>query len=192
MKPHIKLPVTGFIFVKPMETFKFTNKKQASMKRYKLIIAVVLLVSSIILLFSRLSTPQPIQIVLETGQEITTQTPNYYPLYEVLLLVIASFIIGATAIYLFYNSDQVASIARKEEKVSKDKFRHIANMLKRDEKKVFDILLGENGEMLQNRLVSKTGLSKVSVTRALTKLETKSLIIKERYGLTNKIKLKAE
>jgi uncharacterized membrane protein len=162
------------------------------MKRYKLIIAVALLISSIVLLFSKLFTPQPIQIVLETGQEITTQAPNYYALSEVLMLVTASFIIGATAIYLFYNSEQIASMAGKEEKISRDKFRHIANLLKNNEKKVFDLLVEQNGEMLQNKLVLKTELSKVSVTRALTKLENKNLIIKERYGLTNKIKLKQD
>jgi uncharacterized membrane protein len=131
--------------------------------------------------------------VLETGQEITTQAPNYYALSEVLLLVIASFIMGATAIYLFYKSEQINQlVGQKNEKISKDKYRHITNLLKNDEKKVFELLMSENGEMLQNKLVSKTGLSKVSVTRALAKLETKNLVAKERYGLTNKIKIKTE
>ena len=162
------------------------------MKGYKLISAIVLLVSSIVILLIRLFSPQPIQIVLETGQEITTQAPNYYGLSEVLLLVIAAFIIGATAIYLFYNSEQIASLAGKNEKIPREKYRHIANLLKHDEKKVFDLLMNENGEMLQNKLVLKTGMSKVAVTRALAKLESKNLVIKERYGLTNKIKIKVE
>ena len=162
------------------------------MKGYKLIIAIVLLVSSIVILLIKLFSPQPLQIVLETGQEITTQAPNYYGLSEVLLLVTASFIIGATVIYLFYNSEQIASLTGKNEKISKEKYRHITNLLKHDEKKVFDILIGENGEMLQNKLVLKTGMSKVAVTRALTKLEMKNLLVKERHGLTNKIRLKIE
>ena len=162
------------------------------MKIYKLIIAAVLLVSSIVLLFSKLFSPQPLQIVLETGQEITTQAPNYYGLSEVLLLVIAAFIIGATAIYLFYNSEQIASLTGKNEKISKEKYKHITNLLKHDERKILDILIGENGEMLQNKLVLKTGMSKVAVTRVLSKLEAKNLVIKERHGLTNKIKLKVE
>jgi len=161
------------------------------MKRYKLIIAVVLLVSSIVLLFSKIFSPQPIQIVLETGQEVVAQAPNYYGLSEVLLLITASFVIGATAVYLFYNSEQVASFAnQKNNKIDPDKYRHIANLLKGDEKKAFDILRA--GEMLQNQLVLKTGLSKVAVTRALRKLEMKNLVVKERHGLTNRIKLKIE
>jgi len=163
------------------------------MKRYRLIIAVVLMTSSIVLLFSKLFTPQPIQIILETGQEVTAQTPNYYGLSEVLLLVIAAFIIGATVVYLFYNSEQIASLAApKKEKISKDRYAHIANLLKHDEKKVFDILINENGEILQNRLVAKTGMSKVAVTRALAKLELKGLVAKERHGLTNRIRLKLD
>ncbi len=162
------------------------------MKRYKLVIAVVLMASSIVLLLSKLFTPQPIQIILETGQEVTTQNPSYYGLSEVLLLVVASFVIGATAIYLFYNSEQVAVIASNGQKIDKSKYRHISNILKSDEKKIFDALVDENGEMLQNRLVVKTGLSKVSVTRALAKLGEKSIVTRERHGLTNKIRVKLE
>ena len=40
--------------------------------------------------------------------------------------------------------------------------------------------------------LEKTGMSKVSVTRALAKLEAKNLVLKERHGLTNKIKIKAD
>ena len=162
------------------------------MKRYNLIIAVVLLTSSIVLLFGKLFSPQPIQIVLETGQEVTTQAPNYYGLSEVLLLITASFIMGATAIYLFYNSEQITSFAnQKNDKINKEKYRHITNLLKGDERKVFDILMNEDN-ILQNKLVLKTGLSKVSITRALRKLEMKNLVVKERHGLTNKIKLNGE
>jgi len=48
----------------------------------------------------------------------------------------------------------------------------------------------KRGEVLQNDLVSRTGMSKVAVTRALAKLESKGLVVKERHGLTNKVRLK--
>lgn len=162
-----------------------------------MIMSVVLLVVSVILLFDRLFAPQPIQVVLETGQEVTTQEPSYYPLSEVLLLVAASFIIGATAIYIYYNSEEIASnfIRQKDKdaggaRSGQDRFALVAPLLKKDEKAVFIAIKNSNGVMLQNQLVLKTGLSKVAMTRALAKLEMKNLVVKERYGLTNRIKLK--
>jgi uncharacterized membrane protein len=44
--------------------------------------------------------------------------------------------------------------------------------------------------MLQNALVLKTGMTKVKMTRVLSSLERKGLVLKERHGLTNRIKLK--
>lgn len=160
------------------------------MNRFKLIIAIVLLASSIVLIFSKLFTPQPIQVVLETGQEVTTQTPNYYTLSEVLLLITASFVVGASTVYLFYNAEHITTLVQKPEKPEHEKFKMVVPLLKHDEKAVFTALQSANGEMLQNQLVLKTGLSKVAVTRAVSKLESKNLVVKERHGLTNKIKVK--
>lgn len=163
------------------------------MKQFKLVFSVIILIASIFLLFNKLFSPQPIQVVLETGQEITTQNPNYYALPEVLLLVAASFLIGTTAIYLFYNSERLYAFTKKlvpDERTVQKEYMTVLNLLKGDEKRIFSELKDNRGEMLQNKLVEKTGLSKVSVTRALMKLEHKNLVLKERCGLTNKIKLK--
>jgi len=160
-----------------------------------MIISVALLIASLVILFVKLFSPQPIQIVLETGQEVTTQTPNYYTLSEVLLLIISSFLIGSITLYLFYNSDKITNglIKRKDNEAGRDsqeKYKLVVPLLKKDEKVVFTALRNSNGVMLQNQLVLKTGLSKVAMTRALVKLERKNLIVKERYGLTNKVKIK--
>jgi len=161
------------------------------MNQFKIILAVVVLTASIILLFSKLFTPQPIQIILETGQEVTTQSSDYFSLDDVLLLITSSFLIGLTATYLFCNSDtsNVIRSLKKDKKAGKG-YEMVIPLLKGDEKKVFSELLNSNGEMLQNALVLKLGLSKVKMTRILYSLENKNLIIKERHGLTNKIKLK--
>jgi uncharacterized membrane protein len=156
------------------------------MRRFNLILSVAILISAIILVFSKIFTPQPIQILLQTGQEVTTQTPNYYELPQVLLLVASSFLIGMTATYLFFASKE------QEPRSSRKEYATVLHLLKGDERLVFSVLHEHNGEMVQSALVEKLGLSKVSITRALMKLEQKNLIVKERYGLTNKVKLKLE
>lgn len=161
------------------------------MGRFKIILAMAVVIASTVLLVDSLFRPSPIQIILETGQEVTSQSADYYPLGEVLMLVVASFLMGSSAIYLYYNSETPVLINSLRQKKKGDaKYDMVMPLLKGDERKVFAELLDSNGEMLQNALVLKTGLSKVKVTRVLAGLEKKNLVTKERYGLTNRVKLK--
>ncbi len=160
------------------------------------IIAVIILIVSLVLLFDKLFTPQPIQIALESGQEITTQAASYFGLPETLLLIICAFFIGSTATYLFYNSDKTDKTNQDHLKTdlkvspySKDAYELILPFLKEDERRLLQVLKQANGELLQNQLVLKLDQSKVKVTRILSSLEQKKLIKKERQGLTNNIKL---
>jgi uncharacterized membrane protein len=157
------------------------------MRNFRRIIAAVVLVCSIVLLSMRLFTPQTIQITLESGREITTEGPEYYTMMQVLLLVVSAFLMGGSATYLYYNSDIKNGILPGVR--SRARYAAVTDLLKRDEKKAFLLIAGANGEMLQNRLVEKMGLSKVKVTRILMRLEKKGLITRTRHGLTNKIKV---
>jgi len=161
------------------------------MKQFKVIISIVILVVSLFLIINQLFTPQPIQIILETGQEVVTQTSEYFSIFQVLVLVIASFLTGSTAIYLYFKSETdefLKSLSQK--KNIENKYEMVIPLLKGDEKKVFQEIIDAKGEMLQNALVLKTDMTKVRMTRTLASLESKNLILKERHGLTNKIKLK--
>jgi len=162
------------------------------MNRYKLIISIVILIVSLIILIDKIFTTGPIQIILESGQEIVSQNSNYYTLEEVLLLIVSAFLVGLSAIFIYYNSD--GSIKEYLLPKEKDKSREllIANLLKCDEKKVYQNIVNSNGEILQNKLVVITGLSKVKITRILYGLEQKKLITKERYGFTNMVRLKRQ
>jgi len=158
------------------------------MRNFKLIMAMVVLICSVMLLFIRLFTPQTIQITLETGREITTESPEYYTIMQVILLVASAFLIGSTATYLYFESDiktKVTSILSNGQGADSP----ILKMLNGDERRTVIMLQNAKGEMLQNRLVEKLGLSKVKVTRILARLEKKGLVVRTRQGLTNKVKL---
>jgi uncharacterized membrane protein len=161
------------------------------MKQYKVIMSVAVLVASITILINQLLVPQPIQIILETGQEIVSQSSEYFSLAQVLILISASFLIGSTSIYLYYKSetDELLRVLGQKRETGR-KYEMVIPLLNGDEKKVFREVLDAKGEMLQNALVLKTSLSKVKMTRVLANLERKNLIIKQRHGLTNKIMLK--
>jgi uncharacterized membrane protein len=162
------------------------------MKRFNLIMAAVVLIAALFLLFDKLFTPQTFQITLETGQEVASQTPNYFPLELVVLCVICAFFIGAASIYIYYNAElqQIAKVFKKEN--IEEKYKQILSLLKDDERRVVLELLNSKGEMLQSALVTTLDISKVKATRILHRLLQKGLIVKERHGFTNKIILKKE
>lgn len=162
------------------------------MRKFSIIISVVLLVASIVLLFSFLFSTQPIQIILESGQEITTSSPSYFTITTVLILIVCSFIVGATSAYLFYNADNVFSAFKSDKTHREADYSMLLPLLRHDERKAVHALIENNGEMLQNALVLRLGFSKVKITRILASLHNKQIIVKERHGLTNKIKLKAK
>jgi hypothetical protein len=159
--------------------------------RFKIIIAIVLLICSTLLTVYMLFTPQPIQIILETGQAVVTQSSSYFTISTVIILVLCSFMIGASITYLFYNSENNHVFKKTEEHQQHNiNYDMIMPLLKDDEKKAVHIIREHNGEMLQNELVLKLGHSKVRTTRILSSLERKQIIQRHRHGLTNSIKLK--
>lgn len=62
-------------------------------------------------------------------------------------------------------------------------------LLTPEEKAIIEELKKANGKLNQNQLVKNTGFSKVKVHRALARLETRKIVKKYPYGLTNKIVL---
>lgn len=161
------------------------------MSRFKIFLSIAILIAALFLLFDKLFTPQPIQIILQSGQEITTSTAEFFSLAEVLLLITSAFLIGAAATYLFYNSGQTKKMSTSHApEPNATVYSVILPLLKRDEKQVIEALQGAGGELQQNKLVLKLGVSKVKATRILHRLEQKNLITKERHGLTNMVRLR--
>ena len=159
---------------------------------FRIIIAIILLMSAIVVLAVIIFRPQPIQIVLETGQEVASKSSDYFSVSTVVVLLICAFLIGSAITYLFYNSED-KRVSRKESKSelgNSEVYNKIIPLLRDDEKRVVHMLKEHKGEMLQNELVLKLGLSKVKTTRLLAALERKQIIDRHRHGMTNKVKFK--
>ena len=65
----------------------------------------------------------------------------------------------------------------------------VLTALEGDEKKLVKEIADHGGEMLQNELVLSLNFSKAKVSRMLTDLEKRGLVLKKQYGLTNKVAL---
>ena len=59
-----------------------------------------------------------------------------------------------------------------------------------EEKKILEEIEKGGGSIRQNEIVRNTGFSRVKVHRIIKNLEKKNLVIKQQYGMTNKIALK--
>lgn len=68
----------------------------------------------------------------------------------------------------------------------------VLRLLTGDERLMFKAIMDSGGEALQKDLILKTRMSNAKVSRLLDKLAQKGVITKERYGSTNKVKIKRE
>ena len=65
----------------------------------------------------------------------------------------------------------------------------VLRLLDGDERRMFLALKDAGGESLQKDLIEKTKMSNAKVTRVLDRREDKGLIVKERHGMTNKVRI---
>lgn len=89
-------------------------------------------------------------------------------------------------IYLFYSGKEIRLLTTNDVKKIKENLKD----LKGDEKTVYELIKNSDGYILQSDLITKTGFSKVKVSRIIDKLELKNLVIRRRRGMSNVIILK--
>ena len=80
----------------------------------------------------------------------------------------------------------------REHEIRKIKTETAEYLLLPDEKKVIAALKANDYALAQSQITRNSGLSKVQVHRVIKRLESKGLIEKHAFGLTNKIVLKKE
>jgi len=64
----------------------------------------------------------------------------------------------------------------------------ILRTLDADELRLYEMVRDAGGELLQMHVVSAKIFSKAKVTRLLDKLEKRGLVVRERHGMTNRIR----
>jgi len=65
-------------------------------------------------------------------------------------------------------------------------------LLTGDERTMFKAVMDSGGEALQKDLILKTRMSNAKVSRLLDRLQVKGVVSKERFGSTNKIRIKVD
>ena len=158
--------------------------------RGKTAFTAALFVASAFILGLKLLNPTPIQIVIEGQSASITKLPGFFTIGDVIVIVIASIILGISGTYLLFFDLAEKSVGELVLKERERKWREIAKTLKEDERKVYQAIIEAGGIIEQSKLPEKTGLSKASVSRALDLLESKGFVERRRRGMGNVVLLK--
>ncbi len=101
----------------------------------------------------------------------------------VIALVSLSVFVGALVAFIFsINRLKVRTRIKKDLSLT-------LKFLEPDERKILSELIKNKGTLLQSDIVKNTGFGRVKVTRILKRLEDRGVVVRERFGKKNKIKL---
>ncbi len=65
----------------------------------------------------------------------------------------------------------------------------VLRLLDGDERRLMRVIVESRGDVLQRDLVAKTAFSDAKVSRLLDRLEERGLVVRERQGMTNRVRL---
>lgn len=109
-----------------------------------------------------------------------------------LFILIAGIIAGIAAAYLFMIRAQ-AEAADARTPVSASTTLELEDLAIRlldgDERRVMRVLVEAKGEILQRDLIRITAFSDAKVSRLLDRLEERGLVVRERQGMSNRVRL---
>lgn len=140
-------------------------------------VALVALLLALFVVVNHASLPEP--IILFWG----------------LFILILGLIAGIAAAYLFLARAQTASAAVAAEPgaarpaTSPDLEGLAVRLLDGDERRLMRVIVESKGDVLQRDLVRITAFSDAKVSRLLDRLEERGLVVRERHGMSNRVRL---
>lgn len=156
----------------------------------KTVLMAILFTISAFTLAGKLVMPTPIQIIIPDEEPIVVGQILSYTQVDVVIMAVSALLLGISGFYLLFSDfietrGALPAIGKIDTSELDAKF--ALRLLDGDKKKVFSEIVEAGGEILQKDLPIQTGFSKAKITRILDYLEVKDLIIRKRYGMTNKI-----
>jgi len=106
---------------------------------------------------------------------------------SVVLLIFFIISVSSGLIILIISSLRILKLFQN---IEKEEIKINLDYLSDDEKFIINLILKNNGSMLQNKIVNESGMTKVKVSRIISSLESKGFIEKRRRGVTNEIIIK--
>ena len=114
--------------------------------------------------------------------DLSCRARNEVQIALVLLSLVGMFVGSLTYYFISEKYEKKIGKIRKEVK-------SIMKFLDRDQRKIVEFLIKNGFSALQSDIVTKTGFTRVQVSRILKEMYRKKIINKEKHGMTNKISL---
>lgn len=161
----------------------------------KTVFMAALFISSVFIFGIKLLNPTPIQIFVEGSNAAVSQIPGFFTFTDVIILIISSFALCASGMYLlFFDPVENNSVEKPAGKIvleeRKKEWEEVSKTLKDDEQKIYKAIIDSDGIINQSEMTEKTELSKSNVSRGLDLLESKGLVERRRRGMGNIVLLK--
>jgi uncharacterized membrane protein len=165
----------------------------------KVMLATIVLGISCFVIANTLVQPQPISIKIGDGTPIVVQAPAVYGEREVLTMIITSWIVGISTMYLYFEGSR-----KKWQTVGKhvpvagqgaplptlqelETINTALKVLREPGKRILEVIVNKGGEVLQRDLYLETDFSKAKISRTLRELEARNIIQRRQYGGTKKV-----
>ncbi len=164
----------------------------------KAFFAAAIFIASVLVLAFKLLNPTPVQLLVEGDTVVMSQVPGLFTYNDVLTIAVALVFMSVSGTYLVLRDSSTVSATAVpvspapgdvllEER--RQRWEDVSKTLKNDEQRVYKAIIDE-GIINQSELVTRTGLSKSNVSRALYGLESRGLVERRRRGMGNVVLLK--
>ena len=172
----------------------------------KTVLVAALLVLSAFLLINKLLLPTTVQIMVMDGTTTLKEIPNLYTIKDCILIAASSFLLGACIVHLlsvkpepdmrldhttaqtFDNAVTHPAVPDLNPEIEPDKIENILNALKGNEQRILKEL-NDSGEMNQAELAARIDIPKSTLSRTLSDMEHRGLIIRYENGMSKMVKL---
>lgn len=121
--------------------------------------------------------------------------PEMIIIFWGLFILIAALIAGIAAAYLFLARAQATPVpppasAGSASAATAPELEELAvRLLDGDERKLLRVIVEARGDILQRDLVRTSAFSDAKVSRLLDRLQERGLVVRERQGMTNRVRL---
>ncbi len=122
--------------------------------------------------------------------------PEMIIIFWGLFILVAALIAGIAAAYLFLARAQATAGpiptpgAMAPSAVTAPELENLAvRLLDGDERRLLRVIVEAHGDILQRDLVRVTSFSDAKVSRLLDRLQERGLVVRERQGMTNRVRL---
>lgn len=175
----------------------------------KTALMVALFIASIFMIGIKMVTSTPINIFMEGSDIVASQIPGFYTREDMFITTSFAFLLGISTMYLL-SLDSKTALSSNWEQVKTDNTpivksvqmepiempaiagkintENVLKVLKGKDRKVIELLV-ELGELNQAELASRSDMPKSTLSRTLTDLEKRGVIIRYENGMSKMVKL---